>query len=89
MKLLQELYKTHVKKKLVEDINNPNQPDDEEDIWHPGNIKQEFPSDKTSLNQIPSTFKTVDILHGWKEGTVNIDIGGGRTFLENGVIYIH
>ncbi len=87
MKLLQELYKTHVKKKLVEDIN-PNLPGvqgEEEDIWHPGNIKQEFTSHKTSRNQIPATFKQVDRLHGWKEGTVNLDIGGGRTFVVDGV----
>lgn len=82
MKLLQELYKQHIKKGLLEDINKP---EEEEDIWNPGTIKQEFPSDKTSLNQIPSTFKTVDILHGWKEGTVNLDIGGGRTFMVDGV----
>jgi hypothetical protein len=80
MKLLQELYKTHVKKKLVEDVNNPNLPQDEEDLWDYSNINQEHTSEKTSRNQVASSFKAVDKLHGWKPDTVNLDIGGGREF---------
>lgn len=92
--LLQELYKpfskTHLK--LVEypeqhqlpyehsNNNVNNGQNDEEDLWHPGNIKQEFDSAKTSLNQIPSSFKTIDMLHGWKPNSVNLDIGSGRLF---------
>lgn len=89
MKLLQELYTKHDKKKLLEDINTPNAPQQEEDLWDYGNVKQEFSSKKTSLNQVASSFKAVDKLHGWKPGTVNLDIGGGREFILNNGEVIH
>ena len=73
--LLQELYQPFSKQSLKENDQNG-----EDDLWHPGNIKQEFPSDKTSLNQIPSSFKTIDMLHGWRENTINLDIGSGKLF---------
>lgn len=39
-----------------------------------GNISQGFGSAATSLNQIPSATRKIK----WQEGTVNVDIGGGR-----------
>lgn len=51
-----------------------------EDLWAVEDLGQEFDSAETSLNQIPSTFKTVDAMKGWKAGTLNCDIGGGREF---------
>lgn len=54
------------------------------DIWDTSDIQQEYPSDRTSLNQIPRTFKLVDSKNGWQEGTINLDIGGGRDFMKDG-----
>ena len=55
-----------------------------DDIWDFSNIQQEYPSDKTSINQIPRTFKVVDSMGGWREGMINLDIGGGRDFQQDG-----
>ncbi len=51
-----------------------------DDLWDHGTVQQEFDSGATSLNQVPSTFKVVDSLHGWVSGSVNADIGGGKAF---------
>jgi SAM-dependent methyltransferase len=39
---------------------------------------QKITSAATSRPQIAQAFKIVDKLHGWKEGTTNINIGGGK-----------
>ena len=50
------------------------------DLWNHKDIQsvQEYGSSKTSLSQVPATHKLVDRVHGWEEGSVNADIGGGR-----------
>ena len=39
---------------------------------------QEYTSAKTSLKQVPAGFKIVDKYFTWYQGTVNLDIGGGK-----------
>ena len=39
---------------------------------------QEFTSARTSLKQVPAGFKIVDKYFTWYQGTVNLDIGGGK-----------
>ena len=43
-------------------------------------LKQEFSSRDTSINsnRTPAVYGMVDKIDGWREGTVNIDIGGGK-----------
>jgi len=41
-------------------------------------MQQEYTSAKTSLKQIPAGFKIVDKYFTWYQGTVNLDIGGGK-----------
>jgi hypothetical protein len=41
-------------------------------------MKQEYTSAKTSLKQVPAGFKIVDKYFTWYQGTVNLDIGGGK-----------
>jgi hypothetical protein len=41
-------------------------------------MKQEYTSEKSSIKQIPAGFSIVDKHFGWKEGTINFDIGGGK-----------
>lgn len=41
-------------------------------------MKQEYTSAKTSIKQVPAGFKIVDKYFGWKSGTLNLDIGGGK-----------
>ncbi len=43
-------------------------------------LKQEFSSRDTSINsnRTPAVYGMVDKMSGWREGTVNIDIGGGK-----------
>ena len=41
-------------------------------------MKQEYTSEKSSIKQIPAGFNIVDKHFGWKEGTINFDIGGGK-----------
>ncbi|MBQ7022281.1 MAG: ParB-like nuclease domain-containing protein [Akkermansia sp.] len=43
-------------------------------------LKQEFSSRDTSINsnRTPAVYGMVDKIGGWREGTVNIDIGGGK-----------
>ena len=41
-------------------------------------MKQKYTSAKSSIKQIPAGYKIVDKHYGWKEGTVNLDIGGGK-----------
>ena len=50
------------------------------ELWNHKDIQsvQEHGSSKTSLSQVPATHKLVDRVHGWEEGSVNADIGGGR-----------
>jgi hypothetical protein len=50
------------------------------ELWNHEDIQsvQEHGSSKTSLSQVPATHKLVDRVHGWEEGSVNADIGGGR-----------
>jgi hypothetical protein len=87
------------KNKLIEnDLNNPlssnsniqnnNDQNGDDDLWHPGNIKQEFDSAKTSLNQIPATFSIVDKMGLWRPGFL-VDIGGGREFTNDNGESIH
>lgn len=49
-------------------------------LWNHESIgeQQEHQSKLTSLSQVPSTLKAVERAHGWQEGTINADIGGGR-----------
>lgn len=42
------------------------------------NLKQEFGSAGTSLNQVARAFRVIGERGDWKEGTTNVDIGGGR-----------
>lgn len=41
-------------------------------------MKQEYTSANTSLKQIPAGFKIVNKYFTWYQGTVNLDIGGGK-----------
>ncbi len=43
-------------------------------------LKQEFSSRDTSINsnRVPAVYGMVDKMSRWREGTVNIDIGGGK-----------
>lgn len=41
-------------------------------------MEQEYTSAKTSIKQIPAGFKIVDKYFTWYQGTVNLDIGGGK-----------
>ena len=41
-------------------------------------LKQEFGSAGTSLNQVARAFRVIGERGDWKEGTTNVDIGGGR-----------
>jgi len=41
-------------------------------------MPQEYTSAKTSLKQVPAGFKIVDKYFTWYQGTVNLDIGGGK-----------
>lgn len=41
-------------------------------------MKQEYSSAKSSIKQVPAGFKIVDKYFGWKSGTLNLDIGGGK-----------
>ena len=50
------------------------------DLWNHRDIQesQEYDSAKTSQSQISATRRLIDQMHGWEEGSVNADIGGGR-----------
>lgn len=39
---------------------------------------QEYTSAKTCIKQIPAGYKIIDKYFGWVNGTVNLDIGGGK-----------
>lgn len=41
-------------------------------------MEQEYTSARTSLKQIPAGFKIVDKYFTWYQGTVNLDVGGGK-----------
>jgi hypothetical protein len=41
-------------------------------------MKQKYSSAKTSIKQLPAGFKIVDKYFTWYQGTVNLDIGGGK-----------
>lgn len=41
-------------------------------------MKQEYTSARSSIKQVPAGFKIVDKHFGWKPGTINLDIGGGK-----------
>lgn len=41
-------------------------------------MKQKYTSAKSSIKQIPAGYKIVDKYYGWEEGTMNLDIGGGK-----------
>jgi hypothetical protein len=41
-------------------------------------MEQEYNSAKTSIKQIPAGFRIVDKYFTWYQGTVNLDIGGGK-----------
>lgn len=45
---------------------------------HVLSLKQEFTSAKTSIKQVPAGFKIVDKYFTWYQGTINLDIGGGK-----------
>jgi hypothetical protein len=47
---------------------------------------QEYTSAKTSIKQVPAGFKIVDKYFGWYQGTVNLDIGGGKYDLMTDVL---
>ena len=59
---------------------NSNDEDYDSELWNHEDVQsvQEHGSHGTSLSQIPATHKLVDKIGGWKEGSVNADIGGGR-----------
>ena len=39
---------------------------------------QEYTSAKSSVKQLPAGFKIVDKYFTWYQGTINLDIGGGK-----------
>jgi hypothetical protein len=41
-------------------------------------VEQKYSSARSSLKQVPAGFGIVDKYFGWKPGTVNFDIGGGK-----------
>ena len=40
--------------------------------------RQSIDSAGTSLNQLPAIFQKVKKSGGWKKGTINLDLGGGK-----------